>query len=303
MSRLRGSPSPASAGSAGSSGGDAGMSPGRARRAPWKTWGTAALAAGLLAWSYSGAEVNLRELLGAEGLSQMGKFIAGLWPPETGLGFFREAAWAAVETLSISLLGSVLSVLIALGLAFFSSSNLMYRGVLYEREGSRTPARRLGYGAYWAARTAMAVLRSIPEIVLAILFIFAVGLGPFAGVLALGVHNGGVLGKLYAEVVENVDPQPVEALQSTGAGRLSILLYGILPQAFSQLLAYTLYRWEVNIRTATILGIVGAGGIGLKLHIAISLFLHNQLLPLIAVIFVLVTAVDYLSFYLRRRLA
>jgi phosphonate transport system permease protein len=102
--------------------------------------------------------------------------------------------------------------------------------------------------------------------------------------------------------LENVDPRPIEALQATGAGRFSIFLYGLLPQAFPQLLAYTLYRWEVNIRTATILGIIGGGGIGLKIHIALSLFLQDQLLVLIAVIFVLVTAVDFLSSYLRRRL-
>ena len=199
-------------------------------------------------------------------------------------------------------MGTALSVIIALVLMAFASENLMVRGVLFEREDARTPAGRLRYAGYWAARTAMAVLRSVPEIVLAIIFIFAVGLGPFAGVLALGVHNGGVLGKLYAEALENVDPQPIEALQTTGARRFSIFLYGLLPQAFPQLLAYTLYRWEVNIRAATILGIIGGGGIGLKLHIAISLFLQNQLVVLIAVIFVLVTAVDFLSFYLRRRL-
>ncbi|MFQ5691560.1 MAG: phosphonate ABC transporter, permease protein PhnE [Nitrospinota bacterium] len=298
MSRPTPSPQPAFAG------GIPGAVPPPARpRVSWKTWGVCALALGLLVWSYVGTEANFRDLLGSEGRSQMWKFAAGLWPPETGLGFFREAAWAAVETLAISIMGTVLSVLLALALACFASDNLMYRGVLFEREGPRAPGKWVGYGVYWTARMAMAVLRSIPEIVLAIVFIFAVGLGPFAGVLALGLHNGGVLGKLYADVIENVDPQPVEALQTTGAGRLSISFYGVFPQAFPQLLAYTLYRWEVNIRAATILGIVGAGGIGLKLHIAISLFLHDQLLPLIAVIFVLVTAVDYLSFYLRRWLS
>ncbi|MFQ5915586.1 MAG: phosphonate ABC transporter, permease protein PhnE [Nitrospinota bacterium] len=272
-------------------------------RTSWKTWGTGALLAGLLIWSYWGTEANFRELLGGEGRSQMWTFVAGLWPPETSLKFFREVAWAAVETLAISILGTVLSVIIALGLTCFASDNLMYRGVLFEREGPWTLGSGLRYGVYWLVRTTMAVLRSVPEIVLAVVFIFAVGLGPFAGVLALGVHNGGVLAKLYAEVIENVDPQPVEALQTTGARRLSIFFYGIFPQAFNQLLAYTLYRWEVNIRTATILGIVGAGGIGLKLHIAINLFLQDQLLGLIAVIFLIVTAVDSLSFYLRQRLA
>jgi phosphonate transport system permease protein len=272
------------------------------REKAWKVWGMGALLVGLLVWSYYGTEANFRELLGAEGRSQMWKFVSGLWPPETSPKFLGQAAWAAVQTLAISFMGTLLSVFIALGLSCFASENIMYRGVLHEREGGSTAGGWVRYAGYWTARTTMAILRSIPEIVLAIIFIFAVGLGPFAGVLALGVHNGGVLGKLYAEVIENVDPQPIEALQTTGAGRTAIFLYGVLPQAFPQLLAYTLYRWEVNIRTATILGIVGAGGLGLKLHIAISLFLQNQLLVLIAVIFIIVTAVDYLSFYLRQRL-
>ena len=268
----------------------------------WKAWGSGLLLLAVLAWSYSGTEANFRELIGEEGRSQMWKFVSGLWPPETSLKFLGGAAWAAVQTLAISIMGTALSVIIASFLMAFASDNLMVRGVLFERAGAGTAAGRLRYTGYWAARTAMAVLRSVPEIVLAIIFIFAVGLGPFAGVLALGVHNGGVLGKLYAEALENVDPRPIEALQATGAGRFSIFLYGLLPQAFPQLLAYTLYRWEVNIRTAIILGIIGGGGIGLKLHIALSLFLQDQLLVLIAVIFVLVTAVDFLSSYLRRRL-
>ncbi|MDP6483645.1 MAG: phosphonate ABC transporter, permease protein PhnE [Nitrospinota bacterium] len=268
----------------------------------WKAWGSGLLLLAVLAWSYSGTEANFRELIGEEGRSQMWKFVSGLWPPETSLKFLGGAARAAVQTLAISIMGTALSVIIASVLTAFASDNLMVRGVLFERAGAGTAAGRLRYTGYWAARTAMAVLRSVPEIVLAIIFIFAVGLGPFAGVLALGVHNGGVLGKLYSETLENVDPRPIEALQATGAGRFSIFLYGLLPQAFPQLLAYTLYRWEVNIRTATILGIIGGGGIGLKIHIALSLFLQNQLLVLIAVIFVLVTAVDFLSSYLRRRL-
>jgi phosphonate transport system permease protein len=268
----------------------------------WKAWGSGLLLLAVLAWSYSGTEANFRELIGEEGRSQMWKFVSGLWPPETSLKFLGGAARAAVQTLAISIMGTALSVIIASVLTAFASDNLMVRGVLFERAGAGTAAGRLRYTGYWAARTAMAVLRSVPEIVLAIIFIFAVGLGPFAGVLALGVHNGGVLGKLYSETLENVDPRPIEALQATGAGRFSIFLYGLLPQAFPQLLAYTLYRWEVNIRTATILGIIGGGGIGLKIHIALSLFLQDQLLVLIAVIFVLVTAVDFLSSYLRRRL-
>jgi phosphonate transport system permease protein len=101
--------------------------------------------------------------------------------------------------------------------------------------------------------------------------------------------------------LEDVDQQPIESLQSTGAGRLQILFYGILPQVLPQFISYTLYRWEVNIRVAAVLGFVGAGGLGQRIHIAISLFLENQLLTFIIAIYILVTLVDYLSAYLRRR--
>jgi len=135
----------------------------------------------------------------------------------------------------------------------------------------------------------------------ALIFVFLVGLGPFPGVLALGVHTGGVLGKLFGEVLEDVDPQPIESLQSTGANRLQILFYAILPQVLPQFISYTLYRWEVNIRVAAVLGFVGAGGLGQRIYIAINLFFGNQLLTLILFIYVLVTLVDYLSAYLRRK--
>jgi phosphonate transport system permease protein len=110
------------------------------------------------------------------------------------------------------------------------------------------------------------------------------------------------LGKLFGEVLDDVDPQPIESLQSTGASRMQILFYGILPQVLPQFVSYILYRWEVNIRVAAVLGFVGAGGLGQRIHIAISLFLENQLLTLLMVLYVLVTVVDYLSAYLRRRM-
>ena len=125
-----------------------------------------------------------------------------------------------------------------------------------------------------------------------------VGLGPFPGVLALGVHTGGALGKLFGEVLEDVDPAPLEALQATGASTFTILVYGVLPQFVS----YALYRWEVNIRAAAMLGFVGAGGLGQRIYVAISLFHDHQLLTLILAIYLIVTLVDALSAYLRSRL-
>jgi len=264
------------------------------------TWlGWAALAGALL-WSYHGTAADIGAVLGPEGLAQMAAYVRRLFPPDLSAPLLREVATSAAETFAISFLGTLLSVLIALGLVFFASANLAFAGLLFEMERPAIQAARLLL--YGAARGLLNLLRTIPEIVWAILFVFMVGLGPFSGVLALGVHTGGVLGKLFAEVLENVDPRPIEALQGTGARRLQVLAYGILPQALPHFLSYTLYRWEVNIRVAAIMGFVGAGGLGQRIHIAISLFLEHQLLTLILVIYLLVTAVDALSAFLRRRL-
>jgi len=214
----------------------------------------------------------------------------------------RAAAVGAVETFAISFVGSVLAVLIALPLSVLTTRSLLYRGILYEgqRLGSASKGSRIGI--YVVAKAVLNVLRTIPEVAWALIFVLVVGLGPFPGVLALGFHTGGVLGKLFGEVLEDVSPRPIETLHSAGAGRLAILFYGILPQAAPQCLSYALYRWEVNIRAAAIMGFVGAGGLGQRIYIAISLFLENQLLTLILAIYVMVTLVDVLSAYLRRRL-
>jgi phosphonate transport system permease protein len=198
-------------------------------------------------------------------------------------------------------MGTLMAVVIAISVVFFASRNLIFSGLLYEMEpkqGWRSAARLV---PYLAAKSLLNILRTIPEMVWALIFVFLVGLGPFPGVLALGVHTGGVLGKLFGEVLEDVDPQPIESLQATGASRIQILFYGIFPQVLPQFISYTLYRWEVNIRVAAVLGFVGAGGLGQRIHIAISLFFENQLLTLILAIYILVTIVDYLSAYLRRK--
>lgn len=256
--------------------------------------------AALWLWSYRGSEVDLALLFSAEGGGAVFEYAARLFPPDLSGKTVADAAAGAWETFAISLMGTLLAAVIALSLVFFGSRNLVYAGLLYEMETRRGLAllRRV---PYLAARAVLNFLRTVPEMLWALVFVFLVGLGPFPGVLALGVHTGGVLGKLFAEALEDVDLQPVESLQSTGAGKLQILFYGILPQALPQFISYTLYRWEVNIRVAAVLGFVGAGGLGQRIHIAISLFLEQQLLTLLMVLYVLVTGVDYLSAYLRRR--
>jgi len=268
-------------------------------------WPGLALTAGfalLLVWSYHGTQVDLAALFRSEGRSQIATYIEKLFPPDLSRKTLADAGMGAVETFAISLVGSLLAVVLALPLAVLTTRTLLYRGILYEGRRLGPVSKGIRVGIYVIAKAVLNVLRTIPEIVWALIFVFLVGLGPFPGVLALGFHTGGVLGKLFGEVLEDVNPRPLEALGSAGAGRLAILFYGVLPQAAPQCLSYALYRWEVNIRAAAILGFVGAGGLGQRIYIAINLFLENQLLTLILAIYVMVTLVDALSAYLRRRL-
>lgn len=280
------------------------MTPARAA-APPARWPALAITAGftaLIAWSWIGTQMDLGALLGGEALAQIGAYLARLFPPDLSSRALREAGLGAVETFAISFVGSLLAVGIALPLALSATRTLLYEGVLFEGRRPGPLARPLRITLYAAARGLLAILRTIPEIVWALIFVFMVGLGPFPGVLALGVHTGGVLGKLFAEVLEDVDARPLEALQSTGASRFRVLLYGVLPQAAPQFLSYALYRWEVNVRAAAVLGFVGAGGLGQRIHIAISLFLEQELLTLIVAVYVMVTLVDALSAWVRVRL-
>ena len=265
----------------------------------WFPFAMTAAVAIVVWWSARGTGVDLT-LLFWESPRAILSYMTRLFPPDLRPEFLADTALGTLETLAISIMGSLLAMVVAFAVVFFASANLMYTGVLFEREQA-TPVRRgMRFSIYLLAKGLLNILRSIPEIVWATVFVFVVGLGPFPGVLALGVHNGGVLGKLFGEVLENVDRRPIEALQATGATRFQILIYGIMPQALPQFLSYSLYRWEVNIRAAAILGLVGAGGLGQRIHIAISLFLENQLLTLLVAIYIVVTVVDYLSAYLRR---
>jgi phosphonate transport system permease protein len=280
--------------------GPAGALPERPRPSAWPWLGSVVLVL-LVLWSTRGVGLDLGALFGRDGLGQMWTYVRRLFPPDVSPAVLREAGVGAVETFAISLVGTCLAVGLALPLAFLATRTVLFDGVLYAREdlGWRRYPR---IALYAGAKAVLNLLRTIPEIVWALIFVFAVGLGPFPGVLALGFHTGGVLGKLFGEVLEDVPAQPIEALQAGGASRFAILLYGILPQGFPQFLAYALYRWEVNIRAAAVLGFVGAGGLGQRIHIAISLFLEHQLLTLILAIYVMVTLVDALSGWLRRRI-
>lgn len=254
----------------------------------------------LLVWSYKGTQGDLPGLFTGAAVAQIFAYLRKLFPPDLSPAILKEVMKGAGETFAISFMGTLLAILLAFPLALPAASTLASSDLFFETNRPRW-LQAVRAVIYWCARIVLNLFRTIPEIVWALMFVFVAGLGPFPGVLALGVHTGGILGKLFAETIENVDPKPLEALQATGASHLQVFFYGILPQALPQLLSYALYRWEVNIRAAAILGFVGAGGLGQRIHIAISLFLENQLLTYLLALYLLVTFVDALSAFLRRK--
>ena len=272
-------------------------SPGEVRRT--YSWVVVAGIIALIIWSAIGTGADLRVFFARDAWFQMASFVEGLFPPDLSAKFLRGTLWSGVETIALSLMGTVVAVLIALPLGVISSRTVL--GSIHPGDDRRLrPGARLFRAIpYWGSTLGLNLLRSIPELFWAMIFILAVGLGPFAGVLALGFHTGGVLGKLFSEVIEDVNPQPIEALQATGASTAAVLAYGIFPLALPQLVSYTLYRWEVNIRAAAIIGVVGAGGIGRDIYVAISLFHYQQLFTLLLMTLIIVTLVDYFSAWVR----
>ncbi|MCL5291494.1 MAG: phosphonate ABC transporter, permease protein PhnE [Actinobacteria bacterium] len=250
-------------------------------------------------WSAKGARVAPGELLSGASGANMTKFITGLFPPDLSPKFLSSLIRPTVETIQMSIVGVVLGAVAAFPLSFLATRTL---------SSSQTPGTSLssrlllGHLPYLAARNFLNFLRAVPELVWALVFISAVGLGPFAGVLALAVHSTGLLGKLYAEAMESINLEPVEAVRALGGNRVKATAYAVLPQAAPNFVSLTLYQWECNARTATILGFVGAGGIGQSIDIAMRLFQYNEVLTLIAVVFGVVFLVDNASALIRKTL-
>lgn len=240
----------------------------------------------LVVSSFVSLDLPLATLFSTDALASMGRFLAEFVPPDMAPAFVRQVTFAAWETLAMSALGTLLA---ALG------------GVLLA-----LPASRLhDADAAWARRPArwlLNALRAVPELVWAALLLISAGLGPFAGTLALAVHTTGVLGRLFAEAIENAPPGPAVALRTQGVGNARVFLYATLPQVLPQLMSYTLYRWENNIRAAAVLGVVGAGGLGQMLAFHMGLFQMHKTATVLIAMLVLVALVDVASFAWRRGL-
>lgn len=252
------------------------------------------------------SEVDPVTLFGGNARSQMWAFIVEGLPPDLSREYLlghslRDGLlWAVIETVAISIVGIVLAVAIAIPLALTGAANVTHRGAMHV---DSTPMQStVGRGVYRTSHSIASFLRSVPDLVWGFLFVTAVGLGPFAGVLAIAIHNGGILGKMYAEFMEDTDERTIESVYLTGGSRVHTVAHGIVPQVVPTLVSYTLYRWECAIRAATILGFVGAGGIGYYLTITISRLQYPRLLTAILVVFVLVVSCDRISEYLRGKL-
>ncbi len=261
----------------------------------------AAASAAVLIVSWRAAEVRLGTLVSAETASALWRFVSGLFPPDLSPGFLRTVVRAAVQTMATAGAATLLSIGAGLPLGVLASATLWRRGVLVEGDRGSAGFLLLA-GASSTARAFLGFVRAVPDILWAILFVTMVGLGPLAGTLALAVAYSGMIGRVYSDVFDTVDPQPLEALQSTGAGRLQIFLRGVWPQALPQLTAYTVYSFECCVRAASVLGLVGAGGIGYEIGISMRLFEYGQVLTLILAFIGILALTDVASRYLRARL-
>lgn len=253
---------------------------------PPRSWSTPillVLLAALVVASFATLRLDLAAFFTPEAAATTLEFLEGFAPPETAAPFLLKTLNAALETLSMSALGTLLAVFVGLVLALPASG-------------------RWGAAARALARVVLNVLRSIPELVWASLLLVAAGLGPFAGTLALAAHTAGVLGRLFADALENAEPAPEAALRTNGAPALSAFFYATLPQTLPQMLSYTLYRWENNIRAAAVLGVVGAGGLGQMLKYHLSLFQMQSAATVVLAMLLLVALVDAISYALRRAL-
>ena len=250
-----------------------------AQRPGWLYYAGWAAALAFLGWAWKGAEIRPLDLVRDSG--NIATYLSDFFPPD--FRDWRIYLGEMLVTLHIAVWGTLLAVLAAVPLGLAASANVAPAWI-------HQPVRRL-----------MDACRAINEMVFALLFIVAVGLGPFAGVLALFVHTTGTLAKLFSEAVEAIDPRPVEGIRATGAHPLVEILYGVIPQVLPLWLSFTLYRFESNVRSASVVGMVGAGGIGVVLFEVIRGFQYAQTCAGLIILVVSVSLIDLLSARLRKR--
>ena len=254
------------------------------------------LAGGVLLWPlFAWTEFRPWQLFTPGSLEPTLNFLAGFVPPRMDAEFLALVARETWRTVAIATAGLALALLIALPLALLAVRTLSLSGLA----GRMAP---VPAALRFAVRGMMVVLRSVPELVWALVFVRVVGLGPTAGVLAIALTYGGMLGKVYAEILESGDAHATSALLRNGAGRMQAFCYGLLPQNAAELASYTVYRWECAIRSSVVLGFVGAGGLGQQLDSSMKMFAGGEVATMLLVFVALVALADRVSSFLRRAL-
>ena len=241
-------------------------------------WAAALLA--FLLWAWVGIKADPVTLF--TDLRNSTRIINQFMDPDWSV--LRQGIEATIETVQMAVIGILVAAVLAIPLGLLAARNVAHPAV------------------YYATRSALSFMRCIPELVWAIIFVIVVGLGPWAGTLAIIFGTAGSFGKLFAECIESIDPRPVDAVRSTGANAVSVSIFAVLPQAFPLMLSYMLYYWESTVRHATVLGLVGAGGIGVYINAAIGVLRYDKLIVYIMCIFVAVLVIDRISALVRARL-
>jgi phosphonate transport system permease protein len=238
------------------------------------------IAAIILFWSGRDTDISTTKFV--QGIPAIIDYISRMIPPDWE---YSKVIWRpTIETVEIAIWGTLLSFVLAIPLGFLAARNIAPHRIIYD-----------------SARLILNALRGVSELVFALIFVSAVGLGPFPGVLALALHNAGMLGKFYAEAIEAVDTGPVEAVTATGSRWSQTIVYSIIPQTIPHFITYSLYRFEVSIRAATVLGLVGAGGIGFHLISSIRLFDYQTTSMVLLAIVILVVITDYTGARIRAK--
>lgn len=231
---------------------------------------------------FTGRQIGMNPVAVVSGLPYMWDFLTRMFPPE--IGYVRLLIDATVETVQIAVWGTLIAVLLSVPLTILGARNTTPHVVVFH-----------------VTRLFLNALRSINELVFALIFVSAVGLGPFAGVMAIALHATGMLAKFCAEEAEGVDKGQIEALQATGATKMQVIMFAVIPQVVPAFISYSIYRLDVSIRSATVLGLVGAGGLGFSLIQTMKLFKYRQTATCILVIFLLVFVSDWVCAKLRER--
>jgi phosphonate transport system permease protein len=248
----------------------------------WTPWSVGGLLLSIAVLIYAGILSDLSFIELFNGIGAMADLVVKFFPPD----FTRWWSYfqATIETIAMGIWGTLLAVVLAIPLSILASENVCPNWVVF-------PTRRV-----------LDAMRAINELVFALIFIVAVGLGPFAGVLALFVHTAGTLGKLFSEAIEAIDPGPVEGIRATGASKVQEVIFGVIPQVIPLWTSFTLYRFESNVRSASVLGIVGAGGIGVALYQNFRAFNYQNVCAILIILVVTVGIIDTVSSRIRNHL-